>query len=290
MIPVGFTLQPHEATLALCEPLIEGEVDYYEVAPETLWRPNGMGRFVPNGFHRRFEALRERTGRPFVAHGVGLSVGSASSADGPRRGRWLEAIAATQRAFDFRWYTDHLGVTALDGRALTLPLALPMDAATSARVRGRLMELQVLVPDAGLENSVFYYLLGSPLDEPAFLARCLAGPRLHLLLDLHNVFTMARNFGFDPEDYLARLPMERVIEIHLSGGETSDPAWLGGATMRLDSHDHAVPEEVWRLFERALPRCPNLRGVTLERMEGTVTPADVPVLRDELRRIRAHVA
>ena len=78
MIPVGFTLQPHEPTLELCEPLIEGEVDYYEVAPETLWRPDDAGRFVPNGFHRRFEALRERTERPFVAHGVGLSVGETT--------------------------------------------------------------------------------------------------------------------------------------------------------------------------------------------------------------------
>lgn len=290
MIPVGFALQPHEETLALCEPLIEGEVDYYEVAPETLWRPDSAGRLQPNAFHRRFEALRERTGRPFVAHGVGLSVGSAAPDDGPRQRRWLDAIAVTQRAFDFRWYTDHLGATTLDGRTLTLPLALPMTLEMSARVRSRLAELQGLVPDAGLENSVFYYLLGAPLDEPAFLARCLDRPRLRLLLDLHNVFTMARNFGFDPEDYLARLPLERVIEIHLSGGETSDPAWLGGATLRLDSHDHAVPEEVWRLFERALPRCPHLCGVTLERMEGTVTSADVPLLRDELRRIRALAA
>jgi uncharacterized protein (UPF0276 family) len=290
VIAVGFTLQPHEETLALCEPLIEREVDYYEVAPETLWRPDGAGRFVPNGFHRRFEALRARTGRPFVAHGVGLSVGTASGGDEPRRRLWLETIAATQRAFDFRWYTDHLGATVLDGRELTLPLALPMDEPTSTRVRGRLLELQQIVPDAGLENSVFYYLLGAPLDEPAFLARCLDGPRLHLLLDLHNVFTMAVNFGFEPEDYLARLSLERVIEIHLSGGETSEPGWLGGETMRLDSHDHEVPEEVWRLFERALPRCPNLRGVTLERMEGTVTSADVPHLCEELRRIRALVA
>ena len=55
---------------------------------------------------------------------------------------------------------------------------------------------------------------------------------------------------------------------------------------RLDSHCSAVPDEVWGLFEAVAPRCPNLRGVTLERMESTIVRDDVDVLRDELRRIR----
>jgi hypothetical protein len=43
---------------------------------------------------------------------------------------------------------------------------------------------------------------------------------------------------------------------------------------------------VWKLLERVLPIVPNLRGVTLERMEGTVGQGDVPLLREELRRAR----
>jgi uncharacterized protein (UPF0276 family) len=114
LISLGFALQPHEPTLELCEPLL-GEVDYFEVAPETLWRSDERGELVPNGFHRRFEALRAASGRPFVAHGVGLSVGTASELDRARQLRWLAAIAATQRAFGFRWYTDHSGASTLDG-------------------------------------------------------------------------------------------------------------------------------------------------------------------------------
>ena len=56
--------------------------------------------------------------------------------------------------------------------------------------------------------------------------------------------------------------------------------------MRLDSHDTAVPEPVWALFDEVWPRCPNLRGVTLERMEDTVAVPDVAVVRAELRRAR----
>src|SRR6185436_7021490 len=149
-----------------------------------------------------------------------------------------------------------------------LPVPLPMTPSFAAAVRRRLRAMQRVVRDVGVENNVAYFLLGEALDEPGFLARCCSGARMHLLLDLHNVFTMAENFGFEPMAYVERLPLERVIEVHLSGGSYSDPAWLpSGATRRLDSHDDAVPEAVWRLAEAVLPRCKRLRGVTLERME-----------------------
>jgi uncharacterized protein (UPF0276 family) len=285
-VRVGITLQPERRYLDLLAPLFD-EADYVEVAPETLWRRGDDGRIVPNAFHDEFRAFAERTGKPFVAHGVGLSLGTVDPADGARLERWLARIALDHATFGFLWYTDHLGVTVLDGRAVTLPIALPMTDAMAGVVRDRLLALQRILPDVGFENSVFYFLLGDWLDEPAFFARILTRERTHLLLDLHNVFTMAVNLDADAGEYLERIDLSRVIEIHLSGGARSDPAWLpDGRTLRLDSHDRAIPEDVWALYERVAPRCPNLRGVTVERMEGTVDDGDVVVLRDELRRAR----
>jgi uncharacterized protein (UPF0276 family) len=287
---VGLTLAPEARFLDLLEAVILEEPDYYEVAPETLWTVDQDGRLTTNDYHGLFAQLRQRTGRPFVAHGVGLSVGSVSPGDEAHHEQWLERIAETHRVFDFQWYTDHLGASLLDGRALTLPLPIPMTDEMACRVHGRLRALQQVVPDVGVENSVFYYMLGDPMDEPAFLSKIVSGPGMHLLLDLHNVFTMSQNFGFDVHEYVNRLPMDRVIELHLSGGSMSDPGWLpDGDVMRLDSHDGPVPEEVWELFEQVVPRCPTLRGVTLERLEGTVAPQDVAPLREELRRARSVV-
>ncbi|MCY3003750.1 MAG: DUF692 family protein [Planctomycetota bacterium] len=285
-VALGFALQPEERFLALTAELLD-LIDYAEVAPETLWRSDASGGIVPNGFHERFAMLKRESGLAFVAHGVGFSVGSARP-DAARRARWLERIAADHEVFEFEWYTDHLGVTELAGRNVTLPLAVPLVPAAARAVETSLRALQSAVPDTGFETSAFYFHLGDPLAEPTFVRAALAAPRTHLLLDLHNVWTNARNLGFDAGEYLERLPLERVIEIHLSGGTESDPAWLPSrAILRLDSHDHAVPEEVWQLAERFLPRCTNLRGLTLERMEGTVGPGDVAPLRAELLRARA---
>jgi uncharacterized protein (UPF0276 family) len=289
VIAAGFNLPPDEESLQRLAPLIIEEPELYEVAPETLWRQHGDG-FAPNGFHRRFTDLKARTGRPFVAHGVGLSVGGGGAADGARKRAWLRQIAADHAVFDFLWYTDHLGVSAPEGLAATLPLPLPYTAGAAATVARQLRALQTIVPDVGVENTAHYFVLGDPLEEPAFIARCLGGPRTHLLLDLHNVHTMACNLGFDPAAYLDRLPLERVIEIHVSGGSQSSPRWLpSGHVLRLDSHDSAVPEAVWGLLERVRPRCPNLRAVVLERLERTADEGDVPLLREELRRIRRVV-
>lgn len=290
MIPVGFTLQPDEKYLELLDGLIREEPDYYEVAPETLWRPRQLAAtdwdLVPNGFHARFADLRAATRKPFVAHGVGFSVGSARP-NPPRRARWLARMREDHAIFNYRWYTDHLGASEIAGRELVLPLPLPMTEEAADAVRTSLAAMQSVVPDVGVENSVFYYHLGRPLDEPRFLASILREPRTHLLLDLHNVFTTAKNAGFEPWEYVERLPLERVIEIHVSGGCDSESGWLPSKRkMRLDSHDEAVPEEVWELLERVLPLVPNLRGLTLERMEGTVGEDDVPLLREELRRAR----
>jgi hypothetical protein len=128
------------------------------------------------------------------------------------------------------------------------------------------------------------------MSEPAFIERCLAEDDRHLVLDLNNVVTSALNFGFDPIAYAERLDLSRVIEIHVAGGRDSEPAWLKGRTFRLDSHDAPVPESVWSLLARIAPQCPNLRGITYERMEGTVTDRDVPTIVGEVERLRAFAS
>jgi uncharacterized protein (UPF0276 family) len=183
--------------------------------------------------------------------------------------------------------TEHLGWSAAGGIEAALPLPLPPVPEAVDAVAARLRLLAGVMPAVGFENNVTYFALGDPAGEPEFFnAICRATP-CGLLLDLHNAWTQCANFGLDADDYVDRIDADAVMEIHVSGGSESPASWLrSGRTLRLDSHDGPVPEEVWRLLERVRPRCRNLRGVLVERMNGTFGAADVPALRDEVRRAR----
>lgn len=268
MVLAGFALQPDDEFLARTTRAVRA-ADYLEIAPETTWREREDGVLEPNGFQSRFAAAA--AGRPLVAHGVGLSMASDDPEDAARTERWLARMRADQERLRYAWWTDHLGATTLAGEALTHPMPVMMDAATARVIAAKLERMASVVPDVGVENTVVHFVLGDPLDEPAFLGRVLAAERRWLLLDLHNVVTMAENLDFDPRAFIARCDLSRVLEIHVSGGSESDPRWLpSGRVLRLDGHDGPVPELVWTLLDEVLPRCPHLRGVTLERMEGTV--------------------
>ncbi len=275
-------LAPDEVWLGRCASLFP-LVDVVSVTPETTWRGVGL---APNGFARGFAAIAHGRGGRRVGHGVGFSL--ASRDDSARQERWLAALARDHAALPFEWYTEHLGLTVAAGDDLQIPLPVPHTVATADRVRRSLDRLAAVFGTVGVENSAWIVHPGHPLDEPGWLGDALGDH--HLLLDLHNLYTSSVNLGFEPEAWLARVPLDRVLEVHLSGGDEAPASWTGGRRIRLDSHDHDVPEEVWRLYDAVRPALTGLRCVTLERQEGTVEPGDVPVLADTLRRIRESIA
>ena len=126
-----------------------------------------------------------------------------------------------------------------------------------------LAELQTVVPEVGIENSASYFTIGNPLEEPRFLSRILCAPRMHLLLDLHNLYANSVNFGMDPADFLRRLPSERIHAVHISGGK-----WIGRI---LDDHLHDPPDPVYDLLTALAARSPNPLTVILER-DGAYPP------------------
>src|SRR5688572_12902844 len=58
---IGFALPPAQRTLALLGAFLREEPDYYELAPETTWRPAApdapaSAPLEPNGYHAAFRA------------------------------------------------------------------------------------------------------------------------------------------------------------------------------------------------------------------------------------------
>lgn len=313
-IAIGFTLQPEVEFLDRTQGLLD-VVDYVEVAPETLWRVTADGAVVDNGYVDVIADLAHDASAFVVAHGVGFSLGASdgdgSDVDDDRTALWLAQLANNHARFAFAWVSDHGGLTTTARHHLALPVAVPATPLRARTTAHRLTRMATHLQRAALvEVSAWPFFCGDDaLAVAAWYGACVgdvdsdsvdvndgggdlgAGAR-GLLLDLHNVWTMAQNLGFDVDAFLDALPLARVGEIHISGGADSDVGWLPhGRVVRLDSHDDDVPDAVFDLLAAVVPRCPRLRGVTLERMEGTVTTDDdVARLRAELLRARAICA
>ena len=104
----------------------------------------------------------------------------------------------------------------------------------------------------------------------------------NLLLDLHNLYANAVNFGFDPYAFIDRMPQERIDAIHLAGGR-----WIKAKTTDerrlLDDHLHDVPDSVYDLLKYVAQKIFRPLTVILER-DGRYPP--IEMLLNQLDRAR----
>ena len=117
------------------------------------------------------------------------------------------------------------------------------------------------------------------MTEPAFLNELARRTGCGLLLDLHNLYCNARNFGFDPAAFLDELDLEPVVELHVAGGNEVEGFWT-------DSHSGPCPEMVWDLVASVIPRARNLKAVTFEFQESYFDVLGTAGVRAALDRAR----
>ena len=133
-----------------------------------------------------------------------------------------------------------------------------------------------------VETTVNYLRpLDGELQDGDFVAVATSEANCGIVLDLHNIWTNARNGRQAVKDFLAAIPLDRVWELHLAGGFEFDGYWL-------DAHSGAPADEVFDLAEDLIPALPNLKAVIFE-----VFPSFVPLLgadgiRAQIRRLEAH--
>jgi uncharacterized protein (UPF0276 family) len=237
-------------------------MDYLAITPDLFWLDRGPK------YAERYEELESwiqtldwvAQRRPIVSHNIGLSIGSATSLDTA----YLEQIARFQKRYQFPWHSDHLSFAQVRGASgddhnagLAVPIPYDEDVLELVAARVALVSEKIPVPFL-LENSVYFVdIPEQDMTEVAFLNRLTQRSGCGLLLDLHNLYTNARNHAFDAFVFLDELDLSSVVEIHIAGGDEF-------AGMYTDSHAGPCPEPVWELLDHAVSRTPNLRGVTFE--------------------------
>jgi uncharacterized protein (UPF0276 family) len=223
------------------------DVAFFEVSPENYL---GRGGYYPAALER----IAQRY--PIVTHGLTLSIGAV---DEPDR-RYLGELKQEVTRLKSPWHSDHLCFSTAGERVLheLLPLKFCDENVRRVAQRARRME-GVLERPFALENITYYVHPGQPeMSELEFLNRVLDACNAGLLLDVNNVYVNAQNHGFDPYAFIAGLPLERVLEIHVAGHQALDDGML------LDTHGQAVADPVLELLEWTIERVGNV-PVLLER-------------------------
>jgi uncharacterized protein (UPF0276 family) len=219
--------------------------------------------------------LRER-GLAVVPHGVSLSLGGAEPLDRSR----LDALARLAERLEAPVVSEHIAFVRGGGRESghLLPLPRTWEAVELVVANARAAKAALPVPLA-LENIATLFEWPNPeLDEATFLTEVLERADVLLLLDIENVYANARNHGYDPRAFLARIPRERIAYVHVAGGVER-----GG--LYHDTHAQQTPPQVLELLTE-LCALTDVPGVMLERDDRF--PPDA-VLHRELDAIAAAV-
>jgi uncharacterized protein (UPF0276 family) len=182
---------------------------------------------------------------PVVLHGVSLSIGSVDPLDA----RYLSGLRALADRIEPAYVSDHLCWGTHRGRYLHDLLPLPYTEEAIAHVASRIQRVQdALGRQILLENvSSYVAFRGSTMTEWEFLARVAERADCGIVLDVNNVYVSARNHGFDPREYLANVPANRVGQFHLAGHSDR-------GTYLFDTHDAPVADVVWDLYADAVRR------------------------------------
>lgn len=165
----------------------------------------------------------------------------------PRSRRWIDKQNWRTEWLKTPWVSAHLELGArLDRRwvrAPIIPRALALRWAVSTIQRWtRCSPVRVLV-----ENMCRSHPVGHPyVVDPAFISQVVEEADCHFLLDLAHARVSASMRGEPVRDYVQNLPLDRLVEIHVSGTRP-DPR-----SGRLDDAHESLQDEDYVLLEWVL--------------------------------------
>ena len=274
----------HEPQFAVAAaPLFrEGVIDAVEWAIDSAWSSPPAPWFVH---------LLDRFADAGRLFGHGVTFSALSVAPTPARSRWLRHFEDEVRRRPYVHVSEHYGCMTTPRFTRGAPAPMPHSRAALAVMRRAFGELESRAPcPVGIENLGLALCATDAQVHGAWLERAIHADTGFILLDVHNLYCQARNFGIVPEVLLASFPLERVREIHVSGGSEL-PAWPGDARIvRCDTHDDAAPPEVFALARQALQWCPNVQLVVYERLGHTLgTEEAQAAFRDDVMKLRALI-
>jgi len=215
-------------------------VDWFEVISENYMIPGGR----PLAMLERFRAAY-----PIVLHGVSMSLASTDPLDLD----YLAALKALAARIEPAWVSDHLCWTGVHGLNLHDLLPIPYTREALDHVVDRIGRIQdFLGRQLVVENASTYVAFAeADMTEWEFVAEMTRRADCLLLVDVNNIFVSSFNHGLDAAAYIDALPADRIAQFHMAGHTDN-------RTHRIDTHDQPICADVWKLYERARRRFPDV--------------------------------
>lgn len=241
--------------------------DFMGGDPDAAWLEVHTENYLVAGGPRMraLEAIRPHY--PVSLHGVGLSLGSVEPPDQQHLSRIRSLADRVQPGL----VSEHIAWSISDGRFYNDLLPLPYtEEALAVLCRNVDIMQTTLGHRVLLENPANYLRFEhSPIPEWEFIDELAHRTGCGLLIDVNNIHVSANNVALDVDEYLARIPVDKVGEIHVAGHGHDE---ISGRPLLIDDHAHTVADAVWALLARLLART-GPRPVLVE------WDTDVPPLR-----------
>lgn len=241
-------------------------VDWFEIISENYMDTDGKPR-------RNLARIRESY--PIVMHGVALSIGTVD----PLNSEYLRKLKALVDWAEPEWISDHLCWTGIAHRTTHDLLPVPYTEEALQHIVRRIGQVQdYLQRPIALENpSTYLEFNHSEMSEAEFISRMVKASGCNLLLDVNNVYVTCYNHRLDAQAYLDALPLDSVIQVHLSGHTNK-------GTHIIDTHDDHVVDEVWNLYKYVVQRAGRIPNTMIEWDDNI---PEFPVLYAEMQKARA---
>jgi uncharacterized protein (UPF0276 family) len=252
--------------------------DVIEISPDTVAQSTDSGKHLREGVLLEYKSVAAEM--KFVAHGVGLSIGSHDHWDED----YLQLLDELFERFPLLWHSEHLACTMVDGESLGTMLALPRTEEVLDLLCERIKRLQERYRAPFLLEHVIR-LLPEPEAEytdAAFLNALTRRSGCGLILDAYNLQCDRLNFGFDVESFLGELDFSPVKELHLAGGAQHKG-------FQLDIHSRPTDTATLELGKKIMARASNLELITYEFLKEAIPNLGHDRICDELVRIEMEM-
>lgn len=199
----------------------------------------------------RTKLLELREHYPLSLHGVGLSLGRADDLNKQHLLELRQLVNDVQPLF----VSEHLAWSAYSHRHVPDLLPLPLTDEALSLMCDHIDQMQnALGRQIFVENPSNYLLFDQlQIPEPEFLNTLSSRTGCGLLVDINNIHVSATNIGRDGAAYIDALNSDSIGQFHLAG-YTEVTREVAGITetVLIDTHNQAVFDPVWSLYEQAL--------------------------------------